>query len=139
MNRRNLTAIKIFTRIVIGLGFLSAVMDRFGLWNGILDNDKLAWKNWSAFVGYTHSLLPWVSKDVAAVAAGVATGGEIIFAILLFLGWRTRLVANLSGILLLMFGIAMFLNFIKAPFDASVFSAAAACFLLAAVSKHGNY
>lgn len=135
MIKANLKTIKLFTRLVVGIGFLSAVMDRFGLWNNILDKDKLAWTNWPNFVDYTQSLMPWLSRSLAAFAGGVATAAEVVFGILLLIGWKTKLVANLSGILLLLFAIGMFTQFVKAPFDASVFSAAAACFFLAAVSE----
>lgn len=126
--------IEIFARLAIGLGFLSASMDRFGLWNGLLGQDQVAWGNWPVFVEYTHSLMPWAPEFLATLSGGVATLAEVIFGLLLLLGWKTKLIANLSGLLLLLFAMAMFSQNMKAPFDYSVFSAAAACFLLARIS-----
>lgn len=48
--------IKLFLRLAIAGGFLSAVADRFGIWNS-----NIAWGNWSNFVAYTQSILPWFS------------------------------------------------------------------------------
>lgn len=38
--------IKLFLRITIGVGFFSAVADRFGFWS----KDVSAWGNWDSFV-----------------------------------------------------------------------------------------
>jgi hypothetical protein len=51
-------------------------------------------------------------------------------------GWHTRLTAFLSGILLMMFAVAMALALgVKAPLNASVFSAAGGALLLATCTK----
>src|SRR5699024_8881487 len=104
---------------------------RLGIWNPVLREDQITWGNWSNFVDYTNYLIPWVSETIANIAGALATLLEIIFGILLIVGWKTKLFANLSGILLLLFAIAMFIQNVKSPFDYSVFSAAAACFALA--------
>lgn len=48
------TLIKLFLRFSIGLGFLSAVADRFGYWS----KEVSAWGNWSNFLEYTQFLNP---------------------------------------------------------------------------------
>jgi uncharacterized membrane protein YphA (DoxX/SURF4 family) len=64
--------------------------------------------------------------------AVVATCAEALFGFLLLVGWQTQLTALMSGILLLIFGLAMTLALgIKAPLNYSVFSAAGGSFLLA--------
>ena len=56
---------------------------------------------------------------------------EIILGILLLIGFQKRLVALLSGILLLTFAFSMLFSLnIKAPLDYSVFAATACAFLL---------
>jgi hypothetical protein len=56
---------------------------------------------------------------------------------LLLLGWQTRATALLSGSLLLLFAVTMTgVLGIKAPLDASVFSAAAGAFLLASCAEY---
>ena len=64
--------------------------------------------------------------------AWAATVAEILFGILLIAGFKIRMASVLSGLLLLSFAIGMATGLgIKTPFDYSVFSAAAAAFLLA--------
>src|SRR5262247_4421537 len=64
--------------------------------------------------------------------AMIATAAETLFGLLLVLGWRTRLVALLSGALLATFGLAMTVALgVKAPLNFSVFSAAGGALLLA--------
>ena len=64
--------------------------------------------------------------------AWAATVAETIFGILLIAGFKIRMASVLSGLLLLSFAMGMVTGLgIKTPFDYSVFSAAAAAFLLA--------
>ena len=64
--------------------------------------------------------------------AMIATAAETLFGLLLVLGWRTRLVALLSGALLTTFGLAMTVALgVKTPLNVSVFSAAGGALLLA--------
>ena len=65
---------------------------------------------------------------------GIATFAETIFAILLLTKYKTRVVAQLSGFLLLSFALSMtFSNSIKAPLDYSVFAASAGAFALSVI------
>ncbi|MEO6813224.1 MAG: DoxX protein [Ginsengibacter sp.] len=122
--------IKLFLRISIGFGFLSAVADRFGIWS----KEVSAWGNWDSFVSYTQSLNPIIPPSLIFLIAGAATFLEIIFGICLIIGFKTSLIAKLSGWLLLVFALAMtFTKGIKAPLDASVFAASAAAFSLALI------
>lgn len=124
--------IKLYLRLAIGIAFLSASADRIGLYGSYEEHsDFLAWGNWSNFVDYTHSILPWLSEGLVQIAAIVATVAEIVFGILLILGIKVRLIANLSGVLMLLFALAMMSVNIKAPWDASVFAASAGAFALA--------
>ena len=62
----------------------------------------------------------------------VATVLETTLGFLLLIGWRTRIAALLSGVLLLSFGISMMLTLgVKAPLNFSVFSAAGGSLALA--------
>jgi len=45
----------VFLRYGLGLGFLSAVADRLGLW-GAFGQPNVEWGNFSRFLEYTHSL-----------------------------------------------------------------------------------
>lgn len=124
--------IKLYLRLAIGIAFLSASADRLGIFGPYKeDGNIVAWGDWSNFVDYTQSLLPWLSENLVQVAAIGATVCEIVFGILLILGVKVRLFANLSGVLLLLFALAMLSVNIKSPFDASVFAASAGAFALA--------
>ena len=67
---------------------------------------------------------------------GHLTIAEIIFALVLLVGFKTELVARLSGLLLLLFALSMtFATGIKGAFDYSVFSASAAAFALSLMKE----
>lgn len=128
---KNVDYISLFARIAIAISFLSAVADRFGLWTPLLGSENVAWGNMANFIAYTGVLIPWVPKLFLPFFAWSATIAEIILGVLLLIGFQIRIVALLSGVLLLIFALSMlfFLN-IKAPLDYSVFTAAACAFLL---------
>ncbi len=124
----------VLLRIALAVGFLSAVADRFGLW-GAPGAAGVAWGAWEPFVAYTAKLNFFVPSSVAAILAILATAAEIILAVALIIGFRLRETALASAILLLLFALTMSLSGgVKGPLDYSVFTAAAAALLLAAVS-----
>lgn len=119
--------IKLFLRLSLSAGFLSAVADRFGFWA----KEQSAWGNWDAFVAYTKELVPFLPDSLVLIAAILATAAEIIFPVFLIIGYKTELFAKLSGCLLLLFGLSMVFSIgVKAPLDYSVFTASAAAFAL---------
>ncbi|TYA92330.1 DoxX family protein [Seonamhaeicola marinus] len=125
--------IQLFLRYSLAIGFLSAVADRFGLW----PEEQSAWGNWNTFLHYTHILTPWLPKSLIPVIGIIATAAEISFALCLMVGFKTRLFAKLSGILLLIFAFSMTLfTGIKGALDYSVFSAAAAAFALSCFKEY---
>ncbi|WP_350287296.1 DoxX family protein [uncultured Croceitalea sp.] len=124
--------VKLFLRLAISTGFLSAVADRFGLWG----NEYSVWGNWSNFLEYTQLINPWVPSSLVPVIGTIATIAEIVFAAGLILGFKTELFAKLSGGLLLLFALSMtFSTGIKGAFDFSVFSASAGAFALSLLKE----
>ena len=120
-----------FLRLALGISFLSAVADRFGLW-GAYGHPNVAWGNYARFVGYTAKLNWYLPAGMIPALAIVATAAEIIFGLLLIIGWKTRITALLSGVLLIVFSLTMTMALgVKAPLDASVFSAAGGALILA--------
>src|SRR4030095_3284688 len=118
-------------RIGIGVGFLSAVADRFGLW-GAFGQPNVEWGNFSRFLEYTHTLNWYVPAGMIPPLGIIATGAEILFGLLLLVGWHTRATALLSGLLLLSFGVAMTLALgVKAPLNFAVFTGVGGALLLA--------
>jgi uncharacterized membrane protein YphA (DoxX/SURF4 family) len=124
--------IKLFLRLSLGAGFLSAVADRFGFWNAQVS----AWGNWKNFLAYTQSLIPLIPISFIPFVGWASTLLEIIFGVCLIIGFKTSFIAKLSGWLLLIFALAMtFSRSIKAPLDYSVFVASAAAFALSLIKE----
>ena len=128
----NIKVIKLFLRLAISFGFLSAVADRFGIWN----KEVSVWGNWDNFLSYTQLINPWIPDSLISTIGIIATAAEIIFAIFLIVGLKTELFAKLSGFLLLIFALSMTLSTgIKGAFDYSVFSASAGAFALSLMKE----
>ena len=118
-------------RMGLGFGFLSAVADRLGLW-GAFGQPNVEWGNFSRFLEYTHTLNWYLPAGMIPTLGVIATGAELLFGLLLVVGWHTRAAAMLSGLLLLAFGMAMTLALgIKAPLNFAVLTGIGGAFLLA--------
>jgi len=118
-------------RIGLGVGFLSAVADRFGVW-GAFGQPNVEWGDFSRFLEYTHTLNWYLPAVMIPPLGVVATSAEILFGVLLLVGWHTRAAALLSGLLLLTFGVAMTVALgIKAPLNFAVLTGVGGAFFLA--------
>lgn len=126
----------ILLRFGLGLGFLSAVADRLGLW-GTFGQPNVEWGNFSRFLEYTYTLNWYLPAELIPILGVIATCAEILFGLLLLLGWHTRVAALLSGLLLLTFGMAMTLALgVKAPLNFAVFTGVGAALLLANCERY---
>jgi uncharacterized membrane protein YphA (DoxX/SURF4 family) len=116
-----------YARVALGLSFLSAVADRFGLWG-----KYGGWGNFANFERYTakvNSFMPAFSIPFLAWAATIA---EIALGVALIAGIWPRWVSLSSAGLLALFGLAMAWSLgIRQPLAYSVFSASACAALLA--------
>jgi len=120
----------VFLRVALGVSFLSAVADRFGLW-GLYGQPNVSWGNYARFVDYTAKLNWFLPASTIPALANISTAAETLFGLLLVLGWKTRITALLSGVLLTAFALAMTVALgVKAPLNFSVFSAAGGALLL---------
>ena len=129
------TLSSLFLRLALGISFLSAVADRFGFW-GVYGQPNVSWGNYTRFVDYTAKLNWFLPGAMIPALAIIATAAETLFGLLLVLGWKTRITALLSGFLLTAFALTMTIALgVKAPLNFSVFSAAAAAFLLATCAE----
>jgi thiosulfate dehydrogenase (quinone) large subunit len=106
LNENRSKMIKLFLRWSIGIGFLSAVGDRFGFWG----KEVSAWGNWDNFITYTQSLNPMVPSSMIPVIGWTSTALEIVFGVCLIIGFKTSSIAKLSGWLLLIFALARLLQ-----------------------------
>jgi len=118
----------ILLRLALGVSFLSAVGDRFGIW-GPPGARNIAWGTFAHFTQYAAQLNPWAPPALVPVLAWTATAAELVLGVALIAGFYAREAALASGMLLLLFAFGMTVGTgVKSPLDASVFSAAAAAF-----------
>ena len=118
---------QLFLRLAISVTMLSAVADRFGFWG-----ENSAWGNWDNFEKYTKQLTFFLPESLSTFSAYAATSLEILFPLMLIFGFKTKIAAYGTGILLLSFALSMsFALGIKAPLDYSVWIGSAAAVLLA--------
>jgi uncharacterized membrane protein YphA (DoxX/SURF4 family) len=97
----------------------------------------VAWGDFARFVAYTGKLNWFVPTILLPTLAWASTFAEILLGLALVVGLFTRIAALLSGMILLLFALAMTIVLgVKAPLDFSVFSASAGAFLLAAYGKY---
>lgn len=125
----------LLTRFGLASAYLSAVVDRFGVW-GHHGAPNVTWGDFQHFTAQVAILLPWVSKSLVPVLAWLATALEAALGLGLLIGVRTRTMAGGSACLLLIFGLVLTFSTegIHAAFASSVFSAAGASLLLACLS-----
>ncbi|MDO1451102.1 DoxX family membrane protein [Rhodocytophaga aerolata] len=123
-------------RVATAANFLSPVADRFGLW-GQAGQPGVAWGNWQNFVTYTGQVNSFAPQSLVPLLAIAATVLEVILALLLLVGFQTRVAALGSAFLTLLFALAMSYSFgIKAPLDYAVFVDCSSAFLLATLPRY---
>lgn len=120
----------LFARYALAVAFLSAVADRFGLW-GSKEVLGVDWGDMQTFYGAVAQLNPWVPEALIPALSWFVTILEAVLGVLLIIGYRLRVTALVSAVLLLIFALTMsvFLS-IKLPLNYSVFTAAACAFLV---------
>jgi uncharacterized membrane protein YphA (DoxX/SURF4 family) len=85
---------------------------------------------------YTQRLNWYLPAGMIAPLGGIATSAEVLFGILLLVGWHTRAAALLSGLLLLSFAVAMTLALgVKAPLNFAVFTGVGGALVLASCER----
>lgn len=131
MFNKNGSVSSVVLRLGLGLGFLSAVADRFGLW-GAYGQPNVEWGSYSRFLDYTHTLNGYWPAGMIPTLGTVATAAEILFGLLVLIGWHTRIAARLTGVLLIVFATSMTIALgPKAVLNYAVITGIGASFLLA--------
>ena len=126
---------QILLRLALGIGFILPVLDRIGFL-GAPGSANVSWGNWTNFVAYANSLMPYLSLKMASFFGLIATIAEALFGIFLIIGYRTKLVAYGSFGLTLIFALSMlFFVGYRSPFDYSVFVNSFSCLLLASLQN----
>nr|WP_199158052.1 DoxX family protein [Pedobacter sp. ASV2] len=122
-------------RLALGIGFIFPVLDRLGVL-GSPGGYAVSWGNWTNFINYTNSLMPYLNRQLASFSGAVATIGEVIFGIMLIIGLKTKWAAYGSFILTLIFALSMlFFADYRAPFNYSVFVVSFSSLLLATLPE----
>lgn len=125
------SAIVVFARVALGVGFLSAVADRFGLW-GPAGATNVAWGDVAHFSQYAAKLNPYLPAALVPALAWVVTIAATVAGVALVAAVYVRPAAILAAVLLLGFSVGMAIGTgIKTALDASVPPAAATALLLA--------
>lgn len=133
-NEQTLRAARIFLRWALGVTFLVAVADRFGML-GPYGSKNVSWGDWRHFVQYVGVLNWFLPKRLIPALACVETVIETLLGLALLAGIYQRVVAWCSAALLLSFALTMSIALgIVAPLSYSVFTAAAGALLLGAVA-----
>jgi hypothetical protein len=73
-----------FLRVGLGVGFLSAVADRLGLW-GSYGRPNVAWGDMQHFLPYVGKLNPWFPTAIIPAVGWAVTIGETALGILLLI------------------------------------------------------
>lgn len=124
---------QLLLRFALGISYLSAVGDRLGLF-GPFGDRNIEWGNWDNFIDYTGTMMPFLDRPAVNIMGSIATLAEAVIAILLIIGFNTRMAAYASCGLALIFTLAMtvFLG-LKAPINFSVLTVIASSLLLAKI------
>jgi len=120
-------------RLALALGYLWEVADRLGIL-GAHGRPHVGWGDWSHFMEYATQVMSFLPPTLVPLFAILATIGEAAFGLLLLAGLFTSRAAFGSGLLSLLFALAMAVSMgIESPVGYSVFTVSAASFLLAAL------
>jgi uncharacterized membrane protein YphA (DoxX/SURF4 family) len=126
----------VYVRLALATGFLGAVSDRLGLW-GPYGTPNVAWGDMPHFLAYAAKLNPWFPQGIVPFVGATVTVIESALGIGLLLGFHTRRAAQLSGWLVLAFGIGMTVGTgFKSALNASVFAFSGGAWLLARAREY---
>lgn len=133
---KNISNAQFLLRLALGVGFILPVLDRIGAL-GAPGTNGVGWGSWSNFVDYTNLLMPYLNRSLAEIAGLIATIAEVVFGVLLIVGYKTKWAAYGSFALTLIFALSMgiFLHY-RAPFNYSVFVVSFSSLLLAGLPIH---
>jgi uncharacterized membrane protein YphA (DoxX/SURF4 family) len=134
--KRSTTFFQLYLRLALGFGFLVPGLDRLGVW-GPAGGPNISWGDWPHFTAYARKVMSFLPAGLADILAAVATAGELIFGVMLILGWQTRIAALGSGLLTAGFACSMAVSFgITSPLNYSVFAFSAGAFLLSTLDNY---
>jgi len=118
-------------RIFIGYAFLSAVLDRFGVY-GAAGTPGVSWGNFRIFTVFTGMVNSFLPTGVIPTLAVVETFIEAVLGVAMLVGAGLRVAVWASTALLFLFATAMTVSLgLASQFAYAVFVFAAGCWVLA--------
>jgi putative oxidoreductase len=136
-NHQILRISRVVLRVALGITFLVAIADRFGLL-GPYGSKNVSWGDWKHFEQNVAILNWFIPKTLIPALAAVETALEAALGVALLAGIYPRIVAWSSAALLMSFALTMSIALgIVAPVSYSVFTAAGSALLLGAVTDPG--
>jgi uncharacterized membrane protein YphA (DoxX/SURF4 family) len=121
---------QLLLRYALGITFLTPVLDRLGIL-GQPGVGNIEWGNWDNFIDYTSTLMPIFDRPLVNTMGAIATVAELLIAICLIVGFKTKQAALGASLITLTFIIFMILSVgIQKPINYGVFTASAAGLLL---------
>jgi uncharacterized membrane protein YphA (DoxX/SURF4 family) len=126
----------VYLRLALGITFLTAVTDRFGVW-GPPGTKNVAWGDFSHFLAYAQQLNPYLPSSWIPAVGWIVTVAETLLGFALLLGFHTRMASRSRGFLLLAFAVGMTIGTgVKSALNASVFSASGGAFVLGEIGAY---
>lgn len=136
MHTKSLHFSQAFLRLAFSISLLSAVADRLGLW-GPPGTPNTSWGDWEHFMAYANTLNAYAPPVLRNILAITATVAEVLFAVMLLIGYKTRLAAWGTFLLMLAFALSMTFSMgVQPPLSYSVWTCAGAAALLGCVSRY---
>ena len=136
-NHQILRISRVVLRVALGITFLVAIADRFGLL-GPYGSKNVSWGDWKHFEQNVAILNWFIPKTLIPALAAVETALEAALGVALLAGIYPRIVAWSSAALLMSFALTMSIALgIVAPVSYSVFTVAGSALLLGAVTGPG--
>jgi thiosulfate dehydrogenase (quinone) large subunit len=128
--------ITVYLRLALGITFLAAVTDRFGIW-GAPGAPNVSWGDFAHFLKYAAQVNAFLPPALIPLIAWLASVLETVLCLMLIVGVQTRLAALASAGLLGLFALAMTVSMgVKSALNYSVFSASAGALLLATSASY---
>ncbi|PSL23083.1 DoxX family protein [Chitinophaga ginsengisoli] len=136
MNTNSINFSQIFLRLALAASLLSAVADRLGIW-GPPGATNVSWGDWEHFLAYSNTLNFYVSPQMGNVLAILATVLEVVFGVMFLIGYKTRIAAWGTFLLMVIFALSMTVAMgVKPPLSYSVWTTAGAAALLGSINKY---
>src|SRR5437868_6007125 len=105
----------VYLRAAIGSAYLWEVADRIGIL-GANGQPHVGWGDWAHFLDYATKVMVFLPNGVVPALAVLASISEAVLGTLLLIGLFNRVAAIGSGILSLLFALAMTISFgIESP------------------------